>query len=235
MNPGIIYYTDFHVKEPFFSLAKHFILESGLPISSVSLNKPVDIGNNVIVEGERSYPTMIRQIIAALENSDTDYVFFCEHDVLYHKSHFQFEPPKSDVFYYNENIWRWWIFDDFAIRYDRMWSLSCLCANREFALEHYRNRWKAMSDLGFDKFSTREPKQARIWGYEPGTKLKRRGGFSDDTCDLWSSELPNIDIRHTRTFSPPKAKLKDFKHIPTGWQQISLNEIPGWNMKEMFN
>jgi hypothetical protein len=214
-------------------MARKYILESGLPITSVSL-KAIQFGKNIVVEGERSYPTMVKQILTALENSRDDYVFFTEHDVLYPKCHFDFTPPKDNIFYYNSNIWRWRCWDDKAITYDRLLSLSCLCVNRKFALEHYKFRQKKVLELGLDEFRSREPRWARRWGYEPGTKKIKRGGFNDDDFETWSSEYPIVDIRHTKTFSRPKVTLEEFTHPPTNWRVIPIEEIPGWNLRKMF-
>src|SRR3972149_11579423 len=103
---GIIYYTDNRLIEPLFSVCQKYILASGLPIVSTSL-APINFGKNIVVAGKPGYVTMVDQIVTALEASTADYVFFCEHDVLYHKSHFDCLPPKDDVYYYNMNNWRW--------------------------------------------------------------------------------------------------------------------------------
>jgi hypothetical protein len=235
MTKGIIYYTDGKIQDPIRSTVQKYLKESGLPITCVSI-RPTDFGDNTIVlEGrERSYPTMVLQIMTALENAKEDYVFFCEHDVLYSKSHFDFAPPKDDVFYYNNNIWRWKLWDFKLITYENMRPLSCLCVNRKFALEHYKKRWQAINDWGLDHFRSREPRQGRIWGYEPGTKKRRRGGFSDDVCELWQSENPNIDIRHNRTFTSIKCDKKDFKNVPEQWREVDVDEVPFWNLREVF-
>ena len=34
-----------------------------------------------------------------------------------------------------------------------------------------------MKEKSYDKLSGKDPQWARKWGYEPGMKLKRRGGF----------------------------------------------------------
>jgi len=231
---GIIFYTDSRIKEPVKSVVMDLIKKAELPIVSCSLS-PLDFGKNVVLENEvRSYPTMVRQILMALENLDTKYVFYCEHDVLYPKEHFDFTPTKDDVFYYNINAWRWWIVGGWAITYDELHSLSGMCCNREFALEHYRMRMKKIEEWGLDKLRSREPRQGQKWGYEPGSKPKRRGGFSDDVMETWKSEKPIVDIRHTRTFSAPKICLEDFKHKPTNWRQISYKDIPDWNLDELF-
>jgi hypothetical protein len=235
MDKGLIYYTDNRVIEPIFSIVQQLLSKIDLPLVSVSL-KPIDFGQNIVLENrERSYPTMVTQIIMALEASNAENVFFCENDVLYPPSHFDFIPKEKDVFYYNSNVWRWRLWDNKAIRYDGMLPLSCLCVDRLFALNHYKMRLTMMKKLGFDEIRSREPRWARLWGYEPGRKRRRRGGFSDDKSDTWCSELPVIDIRHKRTFSRLKCTLDDFKHKPTGWEETPIENIPGWDIKKLFN
>jgi hypothetical protein len=92
-----------------------------------------------------------------------------------------------------------------------------------------------MEEQGLDNFRSREPRQGQVWGYEPGTKPKRRGGFSDDVSEEWRSEIPIVDLRHTRTFSAPKINLDDFKHPPHNWKQISYKDIPGWDLDKIFD
>ncbi len=233
---GIIYYTDNRIEgHHIFKVAQQYIKKSGLPVVSCSL-KPIDFGKNIVLEGlERSYPTMALQILTALENSIADYVFFCEHDVLYHPSHFDFTPPTDDLYYYNVNNWRWLFPQDYLITYSGLTSLSSLCVNRELAIKHYRYRLQLIEEQDLDKVRSREPRWARRFGYEPGTKKRRRGGVNDEDHVKIKSALPNIDIRHKRTFSGPKVHLEDFIHQPTDWVQATIDEIPGWNLRELFN
>lgn len=234
-NKGIVYYTDNKISGSIFENAKKYIKASELPIVSCSL-KPMDFGKNIVLKNEsRSYPTMVRQIIMALENLDTKYVFFCEHDVLYHKSHFDFTPPKDDIYYYNSNVWRWKLLDNIAITHFRMLPLSSLCVNREFVLKHYKFRLEKIIEFGWEKYRSREPRWVRRIGYEPGTKKKKRGGLTDDNFETWTSEYPNIDIRHRHSFSRPKVSLDEFKHKPKDWQEIPVEEIPHWDLKKIFN
>lgn len=233
---GAIYYSDFHVNEKLMEVCLRQLRKaySG-EIVSVTLDKPLDLGKNIVLENEeRSYPTMIKQIITGLENLTTDYVFFLEHDVLYNKSHFDFTPPRDDVFYYNVNNWRWLYPEDRLITYKGLTSLSMLCCNRELALNHYQRRLAHIQTTGKDQIKSREPKWARKMGYEPGTKPKRRGGFSNEEHDTWRSEQPNIDIRHRQTFSPPKVNLQNFKHLPEAWQEAQIDDMMGWDLRGMF-
>jgi len=234
MTKGIIYYTDNRLDEPIYSIVQEYIKKSGLPIVSCS-QKPIDFGENIVVEGRRNYLTMARQITAALEKNAADYVFFCEHDVLYPVSHFDFNPPRDDIFYYNENVWRWKYPTTLAIGYDRLISLSGLCANRKLALNNYLERLKKIEMMSPEERKKRDPCWARKWGYEPGTKKRRRGGFSNDDFETWHSEFPMIDIRHSKVFSPSKMTLDSFIHEPTGWKETTIDKIPGWDLKKIFN
>ncbi len=233
-SKGIIYYTDNRLNEPIFSIVQQTIQSSGLPVTSVSL-KPINFGNNIVLNLTPSFITMTKQITTALENAKEDYVFFCEHDVLYPASHFEYQPPKDNIFYYNNNVWRWKYPDDYAITYDRLICLSGLCVNRELALNHYKSRLNKIEELNLESVIGHEPLWARRWGYEPGTKKIKRGGFTDDNFEVWASKEPIIDIRHGKTFSPTKVTLDSFKHPPVNLKTTTLDKIPGWNLKELFN
>lgn len=232
---GICYYTDNRLDgSEILKKSQETILAANLPIVSCSL-RPMDFGKNIVLEGRvRSYPTMALQILTALENIDTDYVFYAEHDVLYHKSHFDYIPPTDDLYYYNVNNFRWWMGAPTAISYDGLTSLSGLCCNRELAIKHYKYRLKVIERWGLDKLRGREPRWARRFGYEPGTKKRRNGGITNEDHVKRRSEFPNVDIRHHKTFSAPKITLESFKHKPENWRELKIEEIPGWDLKGMF-
>jgi len=234
VKKGIIYYTDNRLGEPIFSMVQKQILKAGLPVTSVSL-APINFGENIVLDLSPGYLTMIKQIATALKASDCTHVFFCEHDVLYPATHFDFIPPRDDIFYYNAHVWRWRYPDNLAITYDRLISLSALCVNRKFAFEYYRKRLNKIKGMKYYRDTAREPLWARRWGYEPGTKKIKRGGFSDDDFETWRSKYPIIDIRHGKTFSQSKVTLDSFIHKPSNWQETRLEKIPGWNLKLLFN
>ena len=233
-SKGIIYYTDNKLGEPIFSTVQEFISKAKLPITSVSL-KPINFGRNFVLNLSPSYLTMVKQILKALEESTEDYVFFCEHDVLYPLSHFEFNPPRDDIFYYNANVLRWKYPDNLVITYDRLISLSGLCVNREFALKHYQMRLDKISKLQLESDKRHEPLWARRWGYEPGTKKMRRGGFSNDDFETFKSQEPIVDIRHNRTFSQAKVTLNSFTHKPENWTELTIDKVPYWDLKGLFD
>lgn len=238
MDKGIIYYTnnrleklDYEKMLPF--IVKKSILDSGLPITSCSL-KPMDFGNNVVLNKNPGPITMFEQILKALETSREKYVFFCEHDVIYHQSHFKFSPPRDDTFYYNTNVWRCHLKTNTCVTYKNLRSVSGICVNRKLAAKHYRKRLKYIFDKGYDKISGRSsPKWARIMGYEPG-KSVTAGGFTYEKIDDWRSKHPNIDIRHKECVTASQMTLDRFRRKPKNFVSVSIDEVPGWNLKKMF-
>jgi hypothetical protein len=229
MNKGIIYYTDNRLREPIFSTVQRQILwATNYPIVSVSL-KPTDFGKNIVLDLKPSVLSIHIQVLTALENSTSDVVFFCEHDVLYHQSHFDFTPLRNDIYYYNGNVWRWRYPEDFAITYT-MTSLSNMCCNRELALNHYRYRLDRIMALGWDKVEQKEPHWSRLIGHEPGTKKVRKGGITNENHETWRSKYPNIDIRHGATLTKTKCSLAEFTHPPdpNDWKETTLDKIEGW-------
>lgn len=237
LSYGCIWYSDNRPKKFILDKCRETLKENcPYPIVSVSLHYPVDLGKNIcITDRERSYPTMLFQIVTALKELDTDIVFFLEHDLLYAREHFDFTPPTDYIYYYNLNNYRWSVKEDFAVSYDGLHSLSGLCCYRKTALKHFQDRLDYVEKMGWDKDRAREPRWGRVMGYEPGTKPRRRGGFSDETFEVWRSEVPNIDIRHRHTFSSPKTSLSDFKHPPVNWKETPIEEIPYWNLKALHD
>jgi hypothetical protein len=236
MKVGGIYYTTNRL-DPVIWGACLKNLKSVFPeenVVSVSL-EPMSLGKNFVFGGQPSYPTYLRQIRMALDKSDADYVFFLEHDVLYHPSHFDFVPERDDIYYYNVHNYRWRWDTDVAITYDGLSSLSGLCVNRQTALNHYNYRISVMEEQGLEEDRAREPRWARRFGYEPGTKPTRRGGLTDEEHIKRHSLYPNIDIRHRGTFSKPKTFRHEFHHFPETFREVNVFEIEGWNLKEVFD
>jgi len=160
---------------------------------------------------------MFKQILAALESSTAKVVFFCEHDVLYSKSHFDFTPPSKDKFYYNENVWKLNAETGHALHYDCK-QVSGICVYRELAVKHYKQRIKRIEEEGF----------TLAMGYEPGTH-NRKERVDDIGSEVWKSELPNVDIRHENNLSPSRWKKEEFRNQENcrNWIE-SDTEIPGW-------
>jgi hypothetical protein len=203
-SKGILYYTDNQLNIKLAKKCRKSMMV-GLPITSVSL-KPIDFGKNIHFKGERGKLTMFKQMLAGLEAMTEEIVFFCEHDVIYHPSHFDFTPPSKDKFYYNENNWRVRLEDGHAVYFDHD-SASQLCAYRELLLKEYREIVKQMEAGAYKG------------GYEPGTR--------DGRSERWRSAEPNIDVRHSNNLTQNRWSQSQFKDKSTcqNWKEGNIKDL----------
>ena len=211
----ILYYTDNRLDPKIMKACQIQIEKSGLPIISVS-RKPLDFGHNIVLKGRRSALQLHRQILAGLEVIDADVVFFAEHDVLYHPSHWDFTPKMADRFYYNTNVWKVRMSDGHAVWTDDLQQTSGLCASRSLLLEQYRRRVKEIEKKGFDRH------------YEPGEKT---GPWKSRN---WKSKHPNLDIRHGNNLTRAKWHPSEFrnKQYAKGWREADA--VPPWYEEGKF-
>lgn len=188
-----------------------------MPIAAVTL-KPIAwmSARNIVLEGERGYLQMFRQILAGLEALDTDIVFFCEHDVLYHASHFAFTPPDLSRVYYNQHVYKVDVESGQALHY-LCSQTSGLCADRRLMVEHYRKRVAMVEQHGF----------SRRMGFEPGTH-GRKERVDDLVAQTWMSPYPNVDLRHSLNLTPSRWKKAEFRdqRYTEGWTES--DSVPGW-------
>lgn len=192
---------------------------NGHELGCVALER-TDFGDwSIVVNREKSGTTMHYQILEGLMRSTAKYVFLCESDVFYHKSHFDFIPPRDDTFYYNTNVWRVRYSDGHAVRTDGLQQVSGICADRKLLFNHYSKRIQMIEANGgeFD---------IKRMAYEPGT----RGKFGDEKVANWESPYPNIDVTgHGKTLTQPKWSVDDFrnKKYSAGWTETD-QQLPGW-------
>ena len=229
ITKGAIFYTDNQLDEkiakPVREKLQEISKEKKINIVSSSLKK-MDFGvKNVRFPSlKRGYYAMYKQILGALENSKDEIIFFTEHDVLYHPSHFDFEPTDKETFYYNQNVW-YLRPDGHALHYD-VNQLSGLCIWRETALIHYRERFRSIEEkykeLTEDQFNS----WIRFMGHEPFThnRIQWRTQFKYET---WKSESPNIDIRFGVNATGMRWKKEQYRNqqLLINWQETN-SEIP---------
>jgi hypothetical protein len=225
MTKGLLYYTDNQCDEKILRVVQENLKEvcNNYKIVSVSL-KPINFGENIVMNLERGYITMFRQILTGLETIDADVVFFAEHDVLYPACHFDFVPPRDDVYYYNENWWMVRASDGKAVTWKAL-RVGGLCAYRSLLLQHYRERIRRIDAKG---------RFFRRMGFEPGlTKYAR--GVDNYPTETWRSEHPYIDIRHDNNITWNRFEAHRFiGGAPEGWAESG--EIPFWGKtKGRFN
>ena len=221
ISKGMIYYTTNTLNEkiakPVRDTLQKISDEKNINITCSSLRK-MDFGDKQVrfPTMKPSFITMFKQILGALEKSSDDIVFFTEHDVLYHPSHFDFIPPDKNTFYYNQNVW--YLRDDgHALHYD-VNQLSGLCVYREAALTHFRERYERFTKEEF----------TRNTGFEPFTH-HRVSWKNEFQLGTWKSESPNIDIRFGLNSTGMRWRKDQYRN-----QQLLINwiesdsEIPHW-------
>lgn len=218
-SKGIVFYTDNKLPLKIAHRVQKNLKRMNIPIVSVSLKK-MDFGNNVHLKRNRGYLTLFKQILAGLEASESEIIFFCEHDIIYHPSHFSFTPERRDVFYYNENVWKVRIRDGHAVHYPCK-QTSGLCAYRELLIEHYKKRVEVVEAWGY----------TRKIGFEPGTH-NRKERIDEYGSKGWMSEHPNIDLRHNNNLTPSRWNPNDFRKKPKSW--VESKEIPFWGKTSEF-
>lgn len=219
---GIIYYTDNQLNLKIAHAAKKTIQAVGLPITSSSL-KPMDFGNNQSFPSwKRGYEAYFKQILSALERSTTDIIFFCEHDWLYHPTHFQFTPTDENTFYYNWNWWRVKAEDGRAVHYDTQ-LVPGIVGFRKAFLSYYRDVIAYLDKIGYSA------KNANHVGFEPGTH-KRVDFGKDFKIEKFFSKSPIIDIRHDNNLTASKWTPEEFRNPGNakGWTENFAWHLPGW-------
>lgn len=223
VDKSILYYTDNLLDHTRLGkVVRKYILKANLPITSVTL-RPLDFGDNIVFDAKRSHSNMFKQILIGMKTIKTKYVILCEHDVLYHPSHFDFIPPKDNVYYYNNNVWKYRLSDKKVIGYDCQWLSQC-CASRKILIEHYEAKLDAIAN------------GKRAYGYEPGTGQSRK--LTPYKTESWESEYPCVDIRHGKNWTGVNRMAQDeFRNKKNcqNWQEISVGEIPTWDEKLLLS
>jgi hypothetical protein len=225
-SKGVLYYTDNRLNMKLAGVVRKQIEQAsgGMPVTSVSL-KPLGFGRNIHIKAERGYLTMFKQILAGLEAMNQNIVYFCEHDVLYDPSHFEFTPENKNTFYYNGNYWFLRGTDGFAIHYD-VSPLSGLVVYREAAIKHFRERVAMIEKLG-------EEYKPLHMGFEPFTHGRVKWEF---WCpfEVFQSKTANIDISHGDNTTWKRWKKDQFIRQPKFWEESTIDRIPGWpNLREL--
>jgi len=230
---GIIYYTDNQLNLKIAHRVQKNLKEIGLPIVSASLKPMPHFGKNIHVKLKRGYLTMFKQILAALEASTADIIFFCEHDVWYSPTHFDFIPPDKETFYYNINVWRVRVNDGHALKTKDCKQLSGLCGYRDALLTHFRERCELAEQkynelVGKDGDETEFNRWIRYVGFEPMThnRIRWKNQFK---CESWESEQPNLDLKHGNNATGERWKKEQYRNQKwtEGWTESEKN-IPGW-------
>lgn len=224
LTKGVAFYADGRLPEALAAPVRAQLLSAtaaeAMPIVAVTLGTPPVVADPrwqaLSHPGARGVLTMFEQILQALEALDTDIVFLCEHDVLYHPEHFQFTPTRMDRYYYNQHVWKVDTATGRALHY-RCNQTSGLVAFRQRLLAHYRARVARVRAEGF----------TRRMGFEPGTHRPPRG-IDDYGHEVWMTEAPNVDLRHGGNLTQSRWRQDQFRdqRFCQGWTEAEA--VPHW-------
>jgi len=244
----LLYCTDNSLDEKLFRRVQEILLEAanGLPIISVS-QKPIDFGRNICVgEIGRSWLSLFRQQDIGLAAITTPVVSFVEHDVLYTREHFEFDPPDLETFWYNKNLWLGQWSDTNHPELKGMYSFwpnrtgqSQLIVGRDIALQAYSER-EALIEKGYlSRAVPAEPGHKKNEALRMLERLYERASKEGDsrmisrylkewvakwTANYFETKVPNVDIRHGNNFSRGKR----------GWNRCY--ELAPWGrLENVFN
>ena len=206
LSKGIIYYTDNRLPLKIAKMCQKNIKSIGLPITSSSLKPMPAFGDNEVINEKRGKKAYFKQILSALQRSKADIVFFCEHDVLYHPTHFDFI-PSDDQFYFNTNVYKWRYPDAHFLKVDDCKQISGMCCFRKTALKFYEDKVQQIENGTWDRHF--EPQGNRVG---------------------WESESPNIDIRHDKNLTKNRWTKEEFKNqkYTEGWTETDV--VAGWEI-----
>jgi glycosyltransferase involved in cell wall biosynthesis len=216
IKKGMVFYTDNRLdKEIQYAVWNNLNkIKNGHDLVSVSL-QPIDFGRNVVLPLQRGYLTMFKQILKGIQECDADVIYLCEHDMLYHPSHFDFIPPTKDKVYYDNNCWQLRSEDGQAL-FHYTNQTSMLVSYKDVLLEHYTKRVALVEKEGYN----------RSIGFEPGTRHK----VDNLGHDVFMAQYPSIGIRHDKNLTQNRFSQDLFrnKKYCEGW--TLADEIPSWGI-----
>jgi hypothetical protein len=221
----ILYYTCNTHKPEIDEACRKQLSKTDLPILSVSLNKDIEFGNHRLrMEAERNPLTMHKQIVMGLQASKADYVFLAESDVLYPPEHFDFTPPRDDVFYFDTNVWKLRYPDGLCVWTDGLQQLSGMVANRKLLLEFFSKRVAQIEKEGFNRH------------YEPSSRQnvfpKAKGGKYGQ--ENYMGKIPQVCIRHDTNLTQSKWSIEDYRNKEFAKGFKTTDEIPYWGKGEQI-
>jgi glycosyltransferase involved in cell wall biosynthesis len=215
----ILYYTCNTHDLKIETKCREQLAKSTLPILSVSLNKDIDFGSHRLrLDGERSPLTMHKQIVMGLQASKADYVFLAESDVLYPPEHFDFTPPRNDVFYFDTNVWKLRYPDGLCSWTDDLQQLSGMCGDRKLLLEFFTKRIEQIEKEGFNRHYEPSARQ-NIFPKSPKGKYGQQN---------YVGKVPMVCIRHENTLTQAKWSIEEFRNKEFAKGFKTTDEIPSW-------
>lgn len=209
----VLYYTANTLKEPFATKLREVLWEAKKNHHLISISqKPMNFGQNIVVDYPRSYLSIYKQILVGAKNATTDYVALAEDDCLYPKEHFDLR-PKLDEFGYDMARWSIYSWSNppiYSIKY-RI-SNSTLIAPRKLLIESLEERFRKFPDesqIPLGRFS------------EPG-KYEKQLGVTERKATQYFAKCASV------VFSHPEAIGFDYLGTRKKLGELQAYDIPYW-------
>jgi hypothetical protein len=157
---------------------------------------------------------MFKQIITALEASESDYIFMCEHDVLYDPSHFDFNPTE-DKFYYNTNVWKLKMGTNKIVWTDNLQQVSGMSGYKKTLLNYFKNK-------KYDRHYEPKENTANYMSARPNIDIRHDKNL---TKSKWSPK----DFRNKKYAKGWKESTLDALYAALNPHPIAERNVPGEN------
>jgi len=214
----ILFYTANKISDYFMSNVISQLKKAvgDTPIISIS-HKPMDLGENICVQMERSIYSIYKQILIGAKAAKTKYIATAEDDVLYPADHFQYR-PEDGVLAYDLNKWSiltWHKPPIYSKRENRR-TMTSLIADREALIATLEERY------------TKYPLKSLVpqnlldlyWG-EPG-RFENHLGITPINTEKFECEVPSV------VFSTPESLGFEVLGARKAHGPIRAEEVPYW-------
>lgn len=213
----VLYYTANSLKEPFATKVRDILWKAKGEHSLISISqKPMDYGENIVVNFPRAYISIYKQILVGAKAAKTKFVAMAEDDCLYSKEHFDLR-PKVDEFGYDKARWSIYSWSNPPVySYKDRISNSTMIAPRELLIEALEERFAKFPD---------ESKIPNQYFSEPG-KYEKYLGVAIRKINLFTAKIPCV------VFSHPEAVGYDYLGNRKRLGEIQAYDIPYWGRAE---
>lgn len=209
----ILYYTANFLKEPFATKVRDVLWKAKGDTHLISISqKPMDYGENIVVDLPRAYLSIYKQILIGAKAATTEFVALAEDDCLYSSEHFTYRPP-LDTFAYDMarwSIYSWTTPPIYSIKYRR--SNSTMLCSRELLIRALEER--------FAKFPDESKINLSYFG-EPG-KYEHALGVTVQKSMEYTSTTPCV------VFSHPEAIGYHYLGNRKRLGELKAYDIPFW-------
>ncbi len=219
MSDLTVIYLTANVIDEYFALnmQKHLLKSIGdSHLISVS-KKPMDFGDNIVVDTSISHLNIYRQALVGAKAAKTPYIAIAEDDTLYHADHFRHRPKDSKRFAYNTACWSIYSWSEPPIySYSGRRNHNVLICDRNLYIEAIEER--------FAKWPDDSKIDITVWA-EPG-KYESHLGVTPRKTEMFYSDPACIMFSHPKGLSHNTLGLK--KRLAP----IRAYEIPYWGRAE---